>query len=229
MDGERLWVLIGHLHYLKDYPTSEVRSLVVASYDIVDPENPRLIDAREIGNDPRFTVEATTRPRMVRNGDGHWLVAPLYPAPVDLTDASIVRDFTCNSSQFYFATPQLFIAPDIWIACSHAGLTLLKAAEWRRPPSGPAELISEARVVGSVSASPLAWAFRSDYPKILSAGPNRIWEIHDTHAIAYDVSDPTRPRRIAHVTTHKIVNAVSGPRFLVLDHGVGFSIVLHPQ
>jgi hypothetical protein len=86
-----------------------------------------------------------------------------------------------------------------------------------------------AQVIGEVRAAPWARLFRSFMPLLLPAGPHRIWEVHDTSAICYDVSDPRRPRRIAHVTSYPIQDAAAGPDFLLLDHGTGFSIVMNPR
>ncbi len=88
--------------------------------------------------------------------------------------------------------------------------------------------VPKIEVVGTVSASPFAALFRSDYPLLLAAGKGYVWEIHDDSVVAYDVRDPERPRKIAHVFAPRVRNAISEPRFLLLDHGVGFSIVRHP-
>lgn len=80
-------------------------------------------------------------------------------------------------------------------------------------------------VVGQSRASPLAFLFRSDQPRLIAAGPDLLLEIHETSVIGYDVSDFTRPRRIAHVRSPRIVDAKLTDDHLYLDHGFGFSVV----
>lgn len=84
------------------------------------------------------------------------------------------------------------------------------------------------KLVGRVRASPWALLFRSDYPIMVPGRLGQVWEVHDAGAICYDVSDPQRPHKLAHVSSHPIVDALAGPEYLLLVHEVGISIVQHP-
>jgi ABC-type transport system involved in multi-copper enzyme maturation permease subunit len=82
--------------------------------------------------------------------------------------------------------------------------------------------------MGETTVSPWAQLFRNPR-QLLSPGRGLVWEIHQNHAVCYDVSDPRHPRKLVHVHSFPIQNATVGPDFLLLDHGVGFSIVNHPH
>lgn len=100
-------------------------------------------------------------------------------------------------------------------ACGQFGLAISQQPKPRQPST----------VVGRYWASPLSMLFRSDRPRLLAAGPSLLLEIHKTSVIGYDVSDLTRPRRIAHVRSPRIVDAKLTDDALILDHGFGFSVV----
>ena len=120
------------------------------------------------------------------------------------------------------------IKPDVLAEASQARFSVFELSE-ERNAAGHSPYWSP-RLVGEIRASPWAWLFRSPRPTLVAAGHDRVWEIHDTSAICYDVSDPQHPRRIAHVSTYPISSAVAGPRFLVLNHdGAGLSIVKNPE
>lgn len=84
-------------------------------------------------------------------------------------------------------------------------------------------------VIGRVRASPWATLFRSEQPRLLAAGPNRWVELHENHAIVYDLSDPAHPRQLAHVTAPMIESAAVTGDLLISDHGLGFSVAKLPH
>jgi ABC-type transport system involved in multi-copper enzyme maturation permease subunit len=83
-------------------------------------------------------------------------------------------------------------------------------------------------VIGRVRASPWATLFRSEHPRPLAAGPNRWIELHETHAIVYDLTDPSHPKRIAHISTPPFWNAAVTDDFIVFDHSIGISVAKLP-
>jgi len=84
------------------------------------------------------------------------------------------------------------------------------------------------KLVGRVRASPWALLFRSDYPIMVPGRPGQVWEVHDAGAICYDVSDPRRPHKLAHVSSHPVFEALAGPEYLLLVHQAGISVAQHP-
>lgn len=84
------------------------------------------------------------------------------------------------------------------------------------------------KLVGRVRASPWALLFRSDWPILVPGRARQVWEVHDGGAICYDVSDPRRPHKLVHVSSHPIVDALAGAEYLLLVHPAGISIVQHP-
>ena len=88
---------------------------------------------------------------------------------------------------------------------------------------------ADGAVIGRVRASPWAALFRSNHPRVLPAGPGRMVETHQANAIVYDITDPTRPRRIAHITSPGIEDAAVMGDLLILDHGAGFSVAKLPR
>ena len=110
---------------------------------------------------------------------------------------------------------------------SRAGLHIWETA--RSAPGATPTWPARSILVGEVTASPWARLFRSNHTTLVPGAHGCMWEVHDASAICYDVSDPHRPRKFAHATAPRILDAVSGPEYLLLDHGDGFSLVRHPR
>ena len=191
-----------------------------------------------------------------RGLDGRvYFLSPQYP-PIDPSKTH--ADATYVSALVDFGdeiAAQLPISADRFACSSAGGLYVMGKIT---PPNGetptPAESadhtaepyrpIPRFEIIGAERASPWAWAFRIGKPRLLVAGDNLVWEVFEVDSSVvhadpddayrqgcvncYDLSDPLRPRRIAHVTTFPIREAYVGPDFLLLDHGPGFSIVRNP-
>ncbi len=79
--------------------------------------------------------------------------------------------------------------------------------------------------IGTRLASPLAWLFRSQSPRLLAGGSDLLLEIHQDSVVAYDIRDYARPRRVAHVRSPRVYDAQVAGGWLYLDHRDGFSVV----
>jgi hypothetical protein len=82
--------------------------------------------------------------------------------------------------------------------------------------------------VGRIRASPWATLFRSANPRLLAAGPNRWVELHENNAMVYDLTDPSHPRRIAHISAPPFWHAAVSGDLLVFDHSLGISVAKLP-
>ena len=82
--------------------------------------------------------------------------------------------------------------------------------------------------IGHARASPWGAIFRSERPDVVPIGNGRLLELHGFSLIEYDVSDPTHPKRIAHVTSPPIGDVTVMDDLLVISHGRGFSIARLP-
>lgn len=82
--------------------------------------------------------------------------------------------------------------------------------------------------IGRVHATPWAVLFRAVNPDVVPAGADRLLEIHDSSVIQYDVSDPTRPRRMANIAIPLQSSATVMGDLVVMNHGIGFSIAKLP-
>lgn len=192
-------------------PKNTLGARIVAAYDLAQPSTPTLIWSEPLHADFSGNLR-------MRLQSGH-LTAPretktLDPLPRELE--------TVRAPPWIWVN--LPLGDATYVESDRSGFFVVRQF---RPMRSTTTAAPEARIIGSVPASPWAWLFRNP-TQLLSPRPGLVWEIHETSALAYDVSDPYRPRRIAHVTTYPIQNAVVGPEFLLLDHGLGFSLVKHP-
>lgn len=217
-------------------PTAD-HLLAVACYGWEDGPT-ELIDARKLGGGvPPFRDRGNHSwhgYELRRGVDGRLqtLGAPL-PFPHDLepwrsSGLGRVYDFSTESelSKILSSRAVLRIDADTLAVSDQTRLAIRQVYETfqtrnKRP-------IHRTRPVGQVRASPWALLFRCDWPILVPGRAGQVWEIHDAGAICYDVSDPQRPRKLAHVSSHPIVDALAGPEYLLLVHQAGISIVRHP-
>ncbi len=228
MDAGRLFVLYGTLG--PPGRRQVVNRVTLAVYDGVEDNAPILQTSLDVWGSwiggPR---NATSRFR--RGTDSHLYVVGSWLAPIDLTQPNL--DPMAGKALMEQVPPYggftLPLGPRLEASSARSGFAVLELREEVRQLRRQQYRNVSAHVIGEVQASPWAWLFRFYWPVVVAGGPARVWEIHDTSAICYDVSDPAHPRRIAHVTTYPIQDAIAGPDFLLLDHGPGFSLVRHPR
>lgn len=235
--GGHLYVLYSHALTRKKWQTSAVRTVVLADYKLAEDAAP-IFERSVVFVGMWQTAKEQFPYRFSRGADDRLYVVADGPSYGGLLtrpfDVSSVWD---DSTEFgHYPGPrsvspysEFVIGKGVAAASSRSGLNIFETNP--RAVSKPGVGLPATTLLGNAKASPWAQLFRSENPMLLYAGPGRLWEVHRDRgrAICYDVSDPRRPRRIAHVSTYRIYGAVSGPDFLVLNHGVGFSIVRHPK
>lgn len=231
LSADRLFVLYGARGPTgKYYPAFRV-TLVV--YDRVDNSAPTLKTTLDVGSDWGDATRFTSS-RFQHGADGHLYVVNVWLAPIDLSQPDLDPLAGIAGTAFVEPAPPyggsvLPLAPRLEATSARSGFAVLELREQIRQIKNRRYPFISAQVIGEAQASPWAWLFRFYWPTVVAGGPARVWEVHDTSAICYDVSDPPHPRRIAHVTTYPIQDAVAGPDFLLLDHGAGFSLVRNPR
>jgi hypothetical protein len=230
LTNDRLFLLYGYngLENLHDFRTTTFAHVVLAVYDWRDGA------ATDLDRSFDLPGGAALNPRswgcrLSRGVDGCLYAVTDSLRPINLSTPSLSEldrhAIVFGQDDLDWALP-FPAGPQYAVISKRAGLFIV---EFRDPPTHAGHIPTPTvRAVGELRASPWAWLFRADYPILVAAGPGRLWEVHDTSAICYDVSDPTHPRRIAHVTSYTIENAVAGPDYLLLDHGAGFSLVRNP-
>lgn len=239
IEDRQLIVLYGSPVNGESTNRTEPTRVMLAVYDLDGENGPSLTSVSEIGYAPAWPQYSFDR-RLSRGADGRMYVVgkdgglPISAAP---PEAGYDR-FGYVEEPFFRTYGQFVIRRSLTAASTRSGLRVLQGPGTRKDRGAYYDEngrgnrhVRLASLAGYAKASPWSWLFRSDRPLLTYAGPDRVWEVHRDRgrAICYDVSNPRRPRRIAHVTSYRIVDAVSGPEFLVLDHGLGFSIVRHPK
>ena len=228
IDGEHLYVLYEFVPPRSPEDSKPSRHIALAVFQLNEQRRPKVLRVSDLGFGGRpaprlggyhFSRGADGRIYAVGNWSPHVDPARMHGTMPDGRFALAI------ASGFSFAP--FMISPTLTCVGDRLAFTVHSSFRWDDPKV--LEMTSWGVTIGQAKASPWAWLFRSDYPILASGGRGRVWEVHEGSAICYDVSDPHRPKRIAHVISHHIRDAVSGPDFLLLDHGPGFSIVRHPR
>ncbi len=199
----------------------------LAAYDL-GGNRPSLTTSFDVWGD---TVNwAWPHSRFQRGPDGRLYVAlNTWSAPIDLS-ASELRPqagMTTVEHAGDYGGRILPLGGQREATSTQTGFAVVEVRE--SPVVGTRYSTYAAHVIGEAKSSPWAWLFRADWATLVAGGPGRVWETHYTSAICYDVTDVAHPRRVAHVTTYRIRDALSSPDYLLLDHGPGFSLVRNPR
>lgn len=189
---------------------------------IDDP--PRFIDAVETGEDTRSFGLLVRFFR--QDADG---ATRLHCSTGIYSPLTGERVFRGHSAPAYPENGDaLLVAPDTYVMSRVDGLTssvyklaVIEKGQVLIPPVN--------QPLGRISISPLSAWFRDDASVLVSPRKGQVWEIQTHGLTGYDVSDPTRLRRIGHVTSSTMYFAAACPDFIVLDHGGGISIVKLPK
>lgn len=228
IDGEHLYVLYEFVPPRSRLASSRMGHVALAVFQLNEQRNLKVLRVSNLGIGGRYGPRQYGY-HFSRGADRRLYAVTSFGRPLDPAHPSSIpwnaKTVTTGVSGFYFAAFMIGEA----FACGGDFGGFSTYAPPRPRALGFRAYRSRGVTIGGVKASPWAMLFRSGYPILEHAGPGQVWEAHGGSVICYDVSDPYRPRRIAHVTSHHIRDAVSGPDFLLLDHGPGFSIVRHPQ
>lgn len=195
------------------------REHLAADYRLRDSQEPELLRSFELGFDGIWIERPEFRLNANRRLQGMW---GWTPPPRSEPDDSVLRCLLGSRGLFE-------IGGGFFAFCDRGGFTVLDYRPLMSLDLGPPPPYAGPPEAWGVTASPWAWLFRAWNPGLLAGGAGQIWEIHDANASCYDVADPTRPHKIAHINCFPIENAFSGPDYLLIQHYGGFSIVKHPE
>lgn len=174
--GGRLGVVFTYYRHPPDMPSNVFPAPVEAAYDFAPPFAPKLIWSQAV------RMNALEIPGVLRTHLRYaHVAAPQRAEGLDPLPRQLERGSNPPSTHVNLALDDATYA-----TADVSGLRLVRRF---RPPDPAQTPRPVARVISSVPASPWAWRFRS--PKLLlSPRPGLVWEIHESSAIAYDVSNP---------------------------------------